>query len=150
MPGFRCVWLGVGSGAPARHISVSDFAWIRGADWLDEACFFVRLAVTFLPFPGKVRDSTMKKAMPVSRSARFTSGPGSDVAAFSQSSLLMRVLLGMIFKVRFAHAKMLAKIGILTPAEGKDIIRGLEQIGAEIGAGKFKWKVELEDVSHEH
>ena len=45
-----------------------------------------------------------------------------------------------------AHATMLEKIGVLTKAECRAIVRGLEEIGQEIADGKFKWKPELEDV----
>src|ERR1051325_7706575 len=45
-----------------------------------------------------------------------------------------------------AHATMLEKIGLLTKAESKAIIQGLEDIGQEIADGTFKWKPELEDV----
>jgi argininosuccinate lyase len=41
---------------------------------------------------------------------------------------------------------MLHKIGLLTKSEEIAIIRGLDKIGREIAAGKFKWKPELEDV----
>ncbi len=45
-----------------------------------------------------------------------------------------------------AHATMLAKVGVLTGAERDQIIAGLEEIRAEIVAGKFTWSVSLEDV----
>lgn len=45
-----------------------------------------------------------------------------------------------------AHATMLAKVGVLTDAERKQIIDGLEAIRAEIVAGNFTWSVSLEDV----
>lgn len=45
-----------------------------------------------------------------------------------------------------AHATMLAKVGVLTEAERDQIITGLEEIRAEIVAGKFTWSVSLEDV----
>ena len=45
-----------------------------------------------------------------------------------------------------AHATMLEKIGLLTKAESKAIVQGLEDIGQEIADGKFKWKPALEDV----
>jgi argininosuccinate lyase len=41
---------------------------------------------------------------------------------------------------------MLRKIGVLSKAEAAAIARGLDQIGREIAAGKFRWKPELEDV----
>ncbi|PUA28278.1 MAG: argininosuccinate lyase [Cellvibrio sp. 79] len=45
-----------------------------------------------------------------------------------------------------AHATMLAKVGVLTEAERDQIITGLEEIRAEIVAGKFTWSISLEDV----
>jgi len=88
----------------------------------------------------------MKKNSPVSRSGRFTHGPGADVARFTESisfdwRLWRHDLLGSL-----AHAEMLHKIGVLKKNELHAIIRGLDQIGKEIKAGKFRWKPELEDV----
>ena len=45
-----------------------------------------------------------------------------------------------------AHARMLAKQGIITPDEAAAIANGLAEIGEEIGKGKFKFKPELEDI----
>ncbi|WP_275431789.1 lyase family protein, partial [Stenotrophomonas maltophilia] len=45
-----------------------------------------------------------------------------------------------------AHATMLAKVGVLSDAERDAIIDGLQQIQAEIEAGSFDWRVDLEDV----
>jgi argininosuccinate lyase len=45
-----------------------------------------------------------------------------------------------------AHATMLQKIGVLTKAELKGILKGLDVIAREIAAGEFHWKPELEDV----
>jgi argininosuccinate lyase len=45
-----------------------------------------------------------------------------------------------------AHTHMLHKIDVLTKKECVAIIRGLDRIGHEIAAGRFKWKPELEDV----
>ncbi|MGY8656804.1 MAG: argininosuccinate lyase [Verrucomicrobiia bacterium] len=86
------------------------------------------------------------KRKQVSRSGRFASGPGKDVERFTESisfdwRLWRHDILGSI-----AHASMLQKIGVLTKKELADIKRGLKEIGAEIAAGKFKWKPELEDV----
>jgi len=44
------------------------------------------------------------------------------------------------------HAMMLHKVGLLTKAERDAILKGLEGIGREIQAGKFRWKPGLEDV----
>ena len=41
---------------------------------------------------------------------------------------------------------MLAKVGVLTEQERNDIINGLTAIQAEIEAGNFEWRIDLEDV----
>ncbi|MGI8967091.1 MAG: argininosuccinate lyase, partial [Limisphaerales bacterium] len=88
----------------------------------------------------------MKKSSPVSRSGRFASGPGADVAQFTESisfdwRLWEHDILGSI-----AHATMLQKIGVLTKTELAHITKGIEEIGQEIFDEKFEWKMELEDV----
>ena len=88
----------------------------------------------------------MKKSSPVSRSGRFVGGPAAEAARFSESisfdwRLWRQDIVGSI-----AHASMLQKAGLLTPAELKAIQRGLEGIGEEIANGRFRWKAELEDV----
>jgi argininosuccinate lyase len=45
-----------------------------------------------------------------------------------------------------AHAEMLAAQGIISAADRADIERGMAQIRAEIEAGTFEWKLDLEDV----
>ncbi len=45
-----------------------------------------------------------------------------------------------------AHARMLARQGIISPEEADAIVRGLEDIAREIEAGEFPWRTELEDV----
>ncbi len=45
-----------------------------------------------------------------------------------------------------AHVTMLAKQGIITDDERDQIIRGLQGIMADIEAGNFEFKVELEDI----
>ena len=45
-----------------------------------------------------------------------------------------------------AHARMLAKQGIIAAADLADIERGMAQVTAEIEAGKFAWSLDLEDV----
>jgi argininosuccinate lyase len=45
-----------------------------------------------------------------------------------------------------AHAAMLARQGIISAADLESIERGMAQISAEIEAGQFEWKLELEDV----
>jgi argininosuccinate lyase len=45
-----------------------------------------------------------------------------------------------------AHAQMLAKVGVLSAQEYQAIRQGLEEIRADIEAGRFQWSVALEDV----
>ncbi|MDE2584036.1 MAG: argininosuccinate lyase [Betaproteobacteria bacterium] len=45
-----------------------------------------------------------------------------------------------------AHARMLAKQGIIAAADLADIEKGMAQIVAEIESGKFEWSLDLEDV----
>jgi len=45
-----------------------------------------------------------------------------------------------------AHARMLAKQGIIAESEADAIIKGLNSIRDEIEQGKFKFKIELEDI----
>ena len=45
-----------------------------------------------------------------------------------------------------AHSAMLAHVGLISPRERDAIHRGLDAIGREIAAGKFKWQTKLEDV----
>src|SRR5476651_2336118 len=88
----------------------------------------------------------MNKKSPVSRSGRFAREVSADVAQFTESisfdwRLWKHDILGSI-----AHATMLQKIGVLKQNELSAIVKGLNQIGKEIAAGKFSWKPELEDV----
>ncbi|HJW03702.1 MAG TPA: argininosuccinate lyase [Azospira sp.] len=45
-----------------------------------------------------------------------------------------------------AHARMLAKQGIIAAADVADIEKGMAQIVAEIESGQFEWSLDLEDV----
>ncbi|MEY5009118.1 MAG: argininosuccinate lyase [Verrucomicrobiota bacterium] len=45
-----------------------------------------------------------------------------------------------------AHSAALEKAGLLTGAERESIVQGLREIGAEIEAGKFPFRQELEDI----
>jgi argininosuccinate lyase len=45
-----------------------------------------------------------------------------------------------------AHAKMLARQGIIAAQDLADIERGMQQVWEEIESGKFEWQLDLEDV----
>ncbi|MBI5821767.1 MAG: argininosuccinate lyase [Verrucomicrobia bacterium] len=77
---------------------------------------------------------------------RFTAGPAEAVQRFTESVSFDHRLAPYDIRGSIAHAKMLAKIGVLSRAECAAIVKGLEQIGIEIAAGKFKWRADLEDV----
>jgi argininosuccinate lyase len=86
------------------------------------------------------------KSSPVSRSGRFSGGPGEDVAKFTESISFDRRLWKHDIIGSVAHARMLHKIGVLSRPELQEIENGLEKIGREIESGGFEWKAELEDV----
>ncbi len=88
----------------------------------------------------------MKRRSPVSRSGRFASKVNAGAALFTQSvsfdwRLWEQDILGSL-----AHAAMLKKIGVLNAKEHRGIEKTLTAIAREIVAGKFKWRMELEDV----
>ncbi|HWQ92934.1 MAG TPA: argininosuccinate lyase [Clostridia bacterium] len=88
----------------------------------------------------------MKKSAPVSRSGRFASGPAADVAQFSESISFDWRLWRQDIQGSKAHATMLQKVGLLTRADLRAILGGLDAIAREIEHGSFHWKPELEDV----
>ena len=45
-----------------------------------------------------------------------------------------------------AHARMLGRQGIITPAEGDELVAGLTEIRREIEAGGFEFDPALEDI----
>ncbi|PLX68092.1 MAG: argininosuccinate lyase [Denitrovibrio sp.] len=49
-------------------------------------------------------------------------------------------------KGSMAHAKMLAKQGIISEEDRENLLKGLEQVLSEIEAGNFEWKTEDEDI----
>jgi argininosuccinate lyase len=76
----------------------------------------------------------------------FESGPSEIMAEINQSISFDWVLYKQDIKGSTAHAKMLAKTGILKKAEVDKIIKGLQQVEKEIDSGKFTFKKELEDI----
>src|ERR1051326_3478306 len=68
-----------------------------------------------------------------------------DVARFTESISFDLRLWRHDIQGSKGHATMLQKVGLLTRQELRDIIAGLEEIAADIEAGEFEWKPELED-----
>jgi argininosuccinate lyase len=77
---------------------------------------------------------------------RFSEATDAFVERFTASVDFDKRLYHHDINGSIAHATLLAKVGVLTSAERDQIITGLEEIRAEIVAGKFTWSVSLEDV----
>ncbi|PXF31562.1 argininosuccinate lyase [Pokkaliibacter plantistimulans] len=77
---------------------------------------------------------------------RFSEPTDAFVARFTASVDFDKRLYRQDIQGSIAHAKMLAKVGVLTEQERDDILRGLEEILIEIERGQFEWSVALEDV----
>jgi argininosuccinate lyase len=68
------------------------------------------------------------------------------VERFSESVSFDHRLYAQDIQASIAHARMLASTGMLAPEEVEQIVAGLAAIGAEIAAGQFAFRQELEDV----
>ena len=77
---------------------------------------------------------------------RFSEPVDAFVARFTASVDFDKRLYRHDIMGSIAHATMLAKVGVLTADERDAIEAGLKQIQAEIEAGQFDWRVDLEDV----
>ena len=77
---------------------------------------------------------------------RFTEPTDAFVEAFTASIGFDQRLYRHDIEGSKAHARMLAHVGVLTDAECKQIIEGLDDILLDIEGGNFQWLVELEDV----
>ena len=88
----------------------------------------------------------MAKSSQATWGGRFGAGPAELMLRFSESVSIDRRLAPFDIAGSKAHAAMLARVGLITPAERKAIHRGLDAILAEITAGKFRWDIHLEDV----
>ena len=88
----------------------------------------------------------MKKKM---WGGRFEGKPDALLEAINASIDFDRRLYAQDIRGSQAHARMLAKQGIITAADGKKIVQGLATILREIETGKFKFSRALEDI-HSH
>ena len=77
---------------------------------------------------------------------RFAESTSSLVEKFSESVSFDQRLYRQDIRGSQAHARMLAKIGVLTAADADAIVAGLDAILADIEAGRFEWSIALEDV----
>ncbi len=79
-------------------------------------------------------------------SGRFTQPTDKQVEQFTESVSFDWRLWPYDIEASKAHAEMLAEVGLLTQQECQRLVRALGEIAAEIEAGRFQFKVELEDV----
>ncbi len=79
-------------------------------------------------------------------SGRFSEAVDDLVKRYTASVSFDQRLAGADIAGSLAHARMLARQGIISAADLADIERGLTQIRAEIDAGDFKWSIDDEDV----
>jgi argininosuccinate lyase len=77
---------------------------------------------------------------------RFTEPTDAFVEAFTASVGFDHQLYAHDIAGSIAHARMLAKVGVLTSQEFEAIVEGLQAIKDDIDKGDFKWRVSLEDV----
>ena len=79
-------------------------------------------------------------------SGRFSASASSLLDEFNASIMYDRELYIEDIEGSLAHATMLAKQGILTTEELKDIVNGLNQVKSEIENGEFTWNISDEDL----
>ncbi len=77
---------------------------------------------------------------------RFAQGPDAIMAEINASIDFDRRLYAQDIAGSKAHAQMLAKQGIISKSDAAAIAKGLDEIKAEIDAGKFKFSAALEDI----
>jgi argininosuccinate lyase len=77
---------------------------------------------------------------------RFKGGRLAEVEAFTASLPFDRRLFHHDIRGSTAHAKMLARVGLLTASEATAIAKGLKEIEREIESGRFRFEVADEDI----
>ena len=77
---------------------------------------------------------------------RFSENPSDLMQEINQSILFDSLLYKQDILGSQAHAKMLAKVKIITASDAKKIIDGLNLIKKEIEENKFTFSIELEDI----
>jgi len=77
---------------------------------------------------------------------RFTEATDVFVEEFTASVNFDRRLYHHDIAGSMAHARMLAKVGVLQGREYEAIVEGLQLIQRDIESGNFRWSVALEDV----
>src|SRR5437773_9757038 len=92
------------------------------------------------------------KEQPVAAKAwggRFEAKTDPRVEKFTESISFDARLAAVDIRGSQAHARMLAHVGLITPAECQSICTTLDAIGDEISRGEFRFEIALEDI-HMH
>ena len=79
-------------------------------------------------------------------SGRFSEPVTELVKRFTASVMFDKRLALVDIQGSLAHARMLARQAVISTNDLADIERGMSEIEAEIRAGRFDWRVDLEDV----
>jgi argininosuccinate lyase len=77
---------------------------------------------------------------------RFAGGPAAIMGRINASIDFDKRLYAQDIRGSVAHCKMLVRQNILTPEDGDAILKGLDQVKAEIEAGGFAFRHDLEDI----
>ena len=77
---------------------------------------------------------------------RFSEATDAFVQRFTASVQFDQRMYRQDIAGSIAHATMLAKVGVLSDDEAKQIITGLDEIRQTIENGEFEWSIPLEDV----
>ena len=83
---------------------------------------------------------------PKAWSGRFSEPVNELVKQYTASVGFDQRLAEVDIRGSLAHARMMARAGVLSAADLADIERGMARILAEIQSGAFRWSVALEDV----
>jgi argininosuccinate lyase len=77
---------------------------------------------------------------------RFAGGPSAVMQRINASIDFDKRLYAQDIRGSKAHCAMLVKVGVLSEADGKAILQGLDQILGEIDRGEFVFSTSLEDI----
>jgi argininosuccinate lyase len=81
-----------------------------------------------------------------SRSGRFEEDADELVKDYTESVSFDQALYRQDIAGSAAHARMLARRGVLSREDAQTIVRGLESVRGEIESGSFAWRRDQEDV----
>ena len=91
-------------------------------------------------------DDALPNTPPQAWSGRFSEPVTELVKRFTASVTFDKRLASADIQGSLAHAAMLAKVGVISADDLRDITRGMVQITQEIDAGSFAWDIAREDV----